>query len=97
VVIYKKGSSTRYAAATFLASQNIPVRLNDNHVTQRHKFIMIVDGKHVQTGSFSYNANAANRNVKNVLTLWNMPELAALYTTEWQLLWNKAEPLPAQC
>ena len=94
VVADKKGNSGRYTAVTYLANHNVPVRLNGQYAIHHHKF-MVVDGRHVQTGSFNYSAAAVNKNAENVLVLWNMPELAEQYAAEWQRLWDEAEPLPA--
>ena len=94
VVADKRGNSSRYTAVTFLANQGVPVRLNGNYAIHHHKF-MILDVRHVQTGSFNY-SDAANKNAENVLVLRNVPELAAQYAVEWQRLWDEAEPLPAK-
>ena len=95
VVVDKQGNSSQYTAATFLANQGVPVRLNGRYTIHHHKF-MIVDGQHVQTGSFNYSAAAVDKNAENVLVLLDVPELAARYTAEWRQLWDEAEPLPAQ-
>jgi len=94
VVADKKGNSSRYTAVTYLANHDVPVRLNGRYAIHHHKF-MVVDGRHVQTGSFNYSAAAVDKNAENVLVLWDMPELAAQYAAEWQRLWDEAEPLPA--
>lgn len=88
VVADKKGNSNKYTAATFLANQGVPVRINDRYAILHHKF-MVVDGKHVQTGSFNYSASAANKNAENVLILWDVPELAVKYAKEWRRLWDE--------
>jgi len=95
VVADKKGNSSQYTAVTFLANQGVPVRLNGRYAIHHHKF-MVIDGKHVETGSFNYSAAAVNKNAENVLVLRDVPELAAQYAAEWQRLWNEAEPLPAK-
>lgn len=95
VVADKNGNSSRYTAVTYLANQGVPIRLNGRYAIHHHKF-MVVDGKHIQTGSFNYSAAAVNKNAENVLVLRDAPELAAEYASEWQRLWDEAEPLPAQ-
>lgn len=92
VVADKKGNSSKYTAVTFLANQGIPVRLNGHYAIHHHKF-MVVDGKHLQTGSFNYSAAANNKNAENVLVLREIPELAEKYEKEWQRLWDESEPL----
>ena len=95
VVADKRGNSGQYSAVTFLANQGLPVRLNGKYAIHHHKF-MVIDGRHVQTGSFNYSAAAVNKNAENVLVLRNAPEPAARYTAEWQRLWDGAEPLAAR-
>lgn len=94
VVVDAKSNTGRYTAATFLANHDVPVRGNGNYAIMHHKF-MVIDGKHVQTGSFNYSAAATSRNAENVLMLWNMPELAGIYAREWQRLWDEGRPLEA--
>ena len=92
VMVDAKSNTGRYTAASFLANHEVPVRMNSNYAIMHHKF-MVIDGKHVQTGSFNYSAAAASRNAENVLMLWNMPELAGIYAQEWQRLWEEAIPM----
>lgn len=92
VVVDAKSNSGRYTAASFLSNHDVPVRSNGNYAIMHHKF-MVIDGKHVQTGSFNYSAAATSRNAENVLMLWNMPELARKYAQEWQRLWKEAIPV----
>lgn len=93
VMVDAKSNTGRYTAATFLANHDVPVRRNGKYAIMHHKF-MVIDGKHVQTGSFNYSAAAVSRNAENVLMLWNMPELAGMYVQEWQRLWDEAMPVP---
>jgi phosphatidylserine/phosphatidylglycerophosphate/cardiolipin synthase-like enzyme len=83
-------SRNQHSAVMSLASQGIPVRVNDRYAILHHKF-MVFDGRHVQTGSFNYSAAAVDRNAENVLILWNLPEMAEIYTREWQRLWNESK------
>lgn len=94
VVADKKsnGGKSRYSAATFLANQGVPVRLNGSYAIFHHKF-MVIDGATLQTGSFNYSAAANNKNAENVLVLRGVPAIASTYTTEWKRLWDEAEPL----
>ena len=93
VVVDAKSNSGKYTAALFLANHDVPVRRNGNYAIMHHKF-MVIDGKHVQTGSFNYSAAAVSRNAENVLMLWNIPKLAGIYVQEWQRLWDEAIPMP---
>lgn len=89
---HKRGV-TVLMAASFLANHEVLVRRNSNYAIMHHKF-MVIDGKHVQTGSFNYSAAAVVRNAENVLMLWHMPGLAGIYAREWQRLWDEAMPMP---
>jgi phosphatidylserine/phosphatidylglycerophosphate/cardiolipin synthase-like enzyme len=88
-------SENTYSAVNFLANQGIPVRVNGNYAIFHHKF-MIIDGRHVQTGSFNYSAAAANKNVENVLLLWDVQRVAELYDREWQRLWAESVEVKAR-
>lgn len=93
VVADDKANKSKYTAVTFLANNKIPVRLNDKYAIMHHKF-MVVDSKHVQTGSFNYSAAANNRNAENILVLWNNQGIAHEYSIEWSTLWNESKDLP---
>jgi phosphatidylserine/phosphatidylglycerophosphate/cardiolipin synthase-like enzyme len=95
IVADKRGNSDKYTAVTFLANQGVPVRLNGKYAIHHHKFL-IVDGKHLQTGSFNYSAAAVEKNAENVLVIWNAPELAAQYEHEWIRLWKEGEAAGAR-
>jgi phosphatidylserine/phosphatidylglycerophosphate/cardiolipin synthase-like enzyme len=69
-------------ALNTLVGANIVVRTNSNYRMHHDKFI-IVDARHVQTGSYNY-ASSANRNSENVLVVWNDPDLAAKYLAHWE-------------
>ncbi|WP_261173334.1 phospholipase D family nuclease [Chromobacterium amazonense] len=93
VVADEKSNGKGYSAAQFLANQGVPVRLNGNYAIFHHKF-MVIDGQHLETGSFNYSAAAANKNAENVLMLRNVKPLADKYAAEWARLWDEATPLP---
>jgi len=93
VVADQKDNKKKYSAVTFLANQDVPVRLNGNYAIHHHKF-MIIDGRNVETGSFNYSAAAFEKNAENVLVLRGVPDLAKAYSQEWQRLWDEATPLP---
>ena len=92
VVADAKSNTGRYSAITFLANQGVPVWLNDRHAIMHNKF-MVVDAKHVQTGSFNYSAAAVSRNAENVLVIFDAPALASEYTEQWQRLWLEGKEL----
>jgi len=90
VVADAKSNSGRYSAVTFLANQGVPVRINSRYAIFHHKF-MVIDGRHLETGSFNYSAAAVGKNAENVLLLRDVPEMAAIYTREWEKLWDESE------
>lgn len=92
VVADERDNGKQYSAVTFLANNGVPVRLNGNYAIHHHKF-MVMDGQHVELGSFNYSAAAVDRNAENALLLSNVGPLAKTYATEWQRLWNEATPL----
>ena len=96
VVVDAKTASKGYSAARFLANQGIPVRTNARYAIQHNKF-MVVDGAIVQTGSFSYTASAADRNVENVLVVRDAPSVASAYATEWRRLWDEDTDVGPAC
>ena len=65
-----------------LVEAGIRVRTNSEYRIHHDKFI-VVDARHVQTGSYNY-ASSANRNSENVLVVWNASALAAMYLAHWE-------------
>jgi phosphatidylserine/phosphatidylglycerophosphate/cardiolipin synthase-like enzyme len=57
---------------------------------------MVIDGRHIQTGSFNYSAAAVNKNAENVLVIRDAPELARMYAAEWERLWEEGEDVEAR-
>lgn len=53
-----------------------------------HDKTVVVDGRHVETGSFNFSDAAERRNSENIIVLWNNPELAAIYLRHWQRNWE---------
>lgn len=66
-------------------------RIDKSFRIMHHKFI-VVDGRHVQTGSFNYSGNAHKVNAENALYLKHVPALAKAYTAEWDMVNGRAEP-----
>lgn len=44
-----------------------------------HDKAMILDGTHVETGSFNYSLASASKNSENAIVFWNSPALASEY------------------
>ena len=95
MVVDKSQKSERYTSATFLANMGIPVRVDSMHAIQHNKFI-VVDGQHVENGSFNYTAAAEAKNAENALVNWNNSKLAAIYEANWQVHWNHSEAYRAR-
>lgn len=53
-----------------------------------HDKNFVVDGMHVETGSYNYSDAAAHKNSENVIVLWNNPKLAAVYLKHWERNWR---------
>lgn len=77
------------SALSALLSAGSAVRLNGSYAIHHDKYIL-VDAKHVETGSYNYSAAAANRNSENVLVIWNNKELASRYLNHWQVRFDEA-------
>jgi phosphatidylserine/phosphatidylglycerophosphate/cardiolipin synthase-like enzyme len=92
VVVDKSQATARYTAATFLANQGVPVRVDYRYAIMHDKFI-VVDGETVEGGSFNYTAAAESRNAENVLVLRDAV-IAGQYSKEWDRLWAESEPEP---
>jgi len=82
----------RYSEVDALSQSGISVRLDSRYEIFHHKFL-VVDGRDLETGSFNYTTSAFRRNAENVLVIWNDPDLATVYTSEWTALWDQSRPL----
>lgn len=77
------------AALSALFTAGCVVKLNGSYAIHHDKYIL-VDAKHVETGSYNYSAAAATRNSENVLVIWNNKDLAARYQNHWQIRFDQA-------
>jgi phosphatidylserine/phosphatidylglycerophosphate/cardiolipin synthase-like enzyme len=94
VVVDRSNATARYTAATFLANQGVPVRVDYQYSIMHDKFV-VVDGDTVEEGSFNYTAAAANHNAENVLVLHDAG-IASQYGREWDRLWGESEVMKAR-
>lgn len=85
-------SSQSYSSVKILADYGIAVRLDSTHAEQHNKFI-VADATTVETGSFNYTNNAANKNAENVIVIHDNPMLVNAYLAEWRTHWKHSEPL----
>lgn len=95
VVVDKSQKTEKYTSATFLANMGIPVRVDSMHAIAHNK-ILIIDQKHVETGSFNFTTAAAKKNAENALVIWNNPQLAKIYLVNWQEHWQHSETYQAR-
>jgi phosphatidylserine/phosphatidylglycerophosphate/cardiolipin synthase-like enzyme len=75
-------------ALNAVSEAGIEVRLIGAYALHHDK-LLIVDDRHIQTGSFNYTNSAARRNSENVLVVWNNPALAAIYLRHWSSRWSQ--------
>jgi phosphatidylserine/phosphatidylglycerophosphate/cardiolipin synthase-like enzyme len=73
----------------YMAACNVAVRTDSRYAIMHDKFI-VVDGKHVQTGSFNYTYAASARNAENAIVVWNNTAMARKYQSEFDRLFNEA-------
>ncbi|WP_323118867.1 phospholipase D family nuclease [Burkholderia alba] len=85
VVVDNDGNRSKSSkqALNLLVNAKVPTRTISRYAIHHDKYI-VVDGRHVETGSFNYSASAASRNSENVLVVWNNPALASQYLQHWQ-------------
>lgn len=92
VTVYVDRTQQANEAVTSLVKTGVDCRVDKAHRIMHHKF-QIVDGKHVQTGSYNYSRNAYTVNAENVLYIQNNPEVAKRYLEEFtRLLAGKHVP-----
>ena len=72
------GAAKARAAMSMLVTAGASVKLVDAFAIHHDK-VLIVDRRHVQTGSFNFSASADRKNSENVLVVWDSPELARIY------------------
>lgn len=57
-----------------------------------HDKVILVDGAHIELGSFNYSDSAAHRNSENVLVNWNNPGLVQVYRKHFERNYSRSEP-----
>lgn len=78
------------AALNLLVNAGITTRTVSTFAIQHSKYI-VIDGTHVQSGSYNYSAAATRSNSENVLVLWDRPVLAQSYLENWKYLYDQSE------
>ena len=92
VILDKSNEQPRYTGATYLTNHGIPV-LIDDRVAIAHNKVLVIDGKHVITGSFNFTRAAQSRNAENVLVVTDAAELASSYTRNFNRRTAASRPL----
>jgi phosphatidylserine/phosphatidylglycerophosphate/cardiolipin synthase-like enzyme len=90
VILDKSQRKASYTSASFLANSRIPTFIDDVHAIAHNK-VMVIDGKIVITGSFNFTKAAESKNAENLLILQS-PELAQIYTENWNRHREHSEP-----
>lgn len=90
-----KASEETPSVASFLASNGVAVRISRNFAIQHSKYV-VVDGRHVQTGSFNYSDAAERRNSENAVFVMDAPEFANTYLANWKFVFDGATPMAAR-
>ncbi len=90
IVVDDKGNHSKAsrAAMNLMVNANIPLRTISKYRIHHDKYI-VVDGKHVETGSFNYSESAAKHNSENVIVIWNNPTIAQHYLKHWESRWQQ--------
>jgi len=90
LVVDEKGNKSKAssAALNLIVNAGIPIRTISRYAIHHDKYI-VVDRRHVETGSFNYSKAAASSNSENVLVIWNNPDLAKSYLAHWQDRFNQ--------
>ena len=91
LVVDRCDAEHRYTAATFVAHEGVPVRVDYRYAIMHDKFI-VVDGTTVEEGSFNFTAAAEHKSAENVLVLHDA-QVAGEYDREWRRLWDESEML----
>jgi phosphatidylserine/phosphatidylglycerophosphate/cardiolipin synthase-like enzyme len=84
--------ATPNSIASFLVANDIPVRV-DQAVRIQHNKVVIVDDQSVQNGSFNLTAAAQTSNAENITIHRGFPELAKLFSDNWNHLWGESKEL----
>ena len=92
IVVDKKANTEHKcnSAMNTLVNAGIPLRTVSSYKIHHDKYI-VVDGQHVQTGSFNYTKAAANSNSENVIVIWNDDANASRFLKHWESRWNQGQ------
>ena len=81
-------SAASLAAIRLVVGAGIRLRTIAAYAIHHDKYI-VIDERHVETGSYNYSAAAARSNSENVLVVWNDRTVAAKFLAHWADRWAK--------
>jgi phosphatidylserine/phosphatidylglycerophosphate/cardiolipin synthase-like enzyme len=91
VILDRSNVEDQYSKLPVLLAGKVPTLIDAKHAIAHDK-VIIVDGKHVETGSFNYTAAAQKRNGENCVFVWDNSDLATSYTSNWETHKDHATP-----
>ncbi|MDZ4763252.1 MAG: phospholipase D-like domain-containing protein [Chloroflexota bacterium] len=94
-IFERTGSETEFSELRPLFCAGLPMRQDGGSFVLHHK-VFIVDRQFVLAGSFNFSASASDSNDENLLII-NDPDLAALYTQEFERRWAEARTPSLTC
>lgn len=92
-IVADRGQGEGKYSVIELIRKNLPVKYlpaTNNRGMMHHKF-MIINNKHLVTGSYNWSTNAEKYNYENCLIL-NDAHLIKSYSTEFEKIWKEAVP-----
>lgn len=82
------GVKTGQLSLSALVNAGVSVRTVSKFKEMNDK-LLIVDGKHIEFGSYNYTKASNLSNSENVTVLWNAPDLVNVYFNHWQRRWQQ--------
>jgi phosphatidylserine/phosphatidylglycerophosphate/cardiolipin synthase-like enzyme len=92
----EKKSNETPAVADMLEASGAVVYIAPKGIAIQHNKFIVVDGLHVQMGSYNYSKAAEKSNAENILILTDVPNLATEYKKAWALLRDKSAVFKAR-
>ena len=93
IVADMKTSSGQNSVATYLATQDVPIRLCRKFGISINQFVMIIDGERVQSGNILY---TIDKYAKNIIMQDEDPEFVEDSLTKWERLWREGKEVVAK-
>jgi phosphatidylserine/phosphatidylglycerophosphate/cardiolipin synthase-like enzyme len=95
VILDKSNEQERYCPQ-YSITKSIET-LTDDKPAIAHNKVIIIDRKHVLTGSFNFTSSAQNRNAENIVFIRDTPGLADRYVSNWISREAASRPFANQC